>query len=211
MYRQVSSGCAMVKARIGRGEFEIELYFSKREMIHLAGFAALAGAFTTPARSQEPQPISPEQAGEIHTEQVFSARATVVENDPLSEASLRSALDRLLATGIISQRDYEFLSSVIDLIYSGEAREELRNSIQTLFESARAELSELAQALGEIVESSLQIAAELNPEDFVRAIAHDVRGAIDGAVAGSPWGRTGILIGAICGAVSSSVIGFSQQ
>jgi hypothetical protein len=199
---------------------------AKRRFLSIAAYSAIA----TPAiavRAQEIEEIDPleilEATENIHSNFLFAVRDTIVNGDLLSRASLEVPIGDLLQREVLEQSDAAAISSIIDGIFSSESLEEADDFFESFVESIENPLNALGQALVWRIRETFQVAKELFSgvewESLLRMVAHDIRGALDGAVAGAELGSRlgglgrvgGAIVGGLGGAVAASTLGFFDE
>lgn len=200
---------------------------SKRHVLAAGGGLAIAALFGEPTTAQDATPIdidiSPDVAASMHSMQLFQGRETTVEDDPLSSDSLDKAIIRLVELKVLEQADAEVVRSIVAAVLNGKALDAILNEIDRLYKEAAATLGKLAAVVVSLIRDSVQQAKELlsskEVQVVIRAIAHDIRGALDGAAEGASTAsfvpKVGIIFGAVFGAIvgagTASTLGFFDQ
>jgi hypothetical protein len=157
----------------------------------------------------------------FHSQQIYDVRDFIIRGDVFGRESFVLGLQRLIQLELITQEESEAIMRIIDTVYDGPSTDEVLEAIIVLIEAVRAVLGEVGRAIAAIIRSSVETAQELLGsiayDDIRIAVAHDIRGALDGAVAGAellsklPRGRVaGAVVGAMLGAASASIIGQYQ-
>lgn len=196
----------------------MENSITKRDLILAGSVLGISALATSPASPQQ-QPldivadIAPETIGQLHGQMIYQAQSTIVAQDALSRDSIMLVLQKLRELGVLSEDDVRTLERMIDIILSGSALDQVAQEIEQTYQEVSSALGEVAKSIAAIIRSSVSVARELLSQEsiqiVIKAVSHDIRGALDGAVGGyTLFGARGALLGAFFGASTASIIGF---
>ena len=156
----------------------------------------------------------------MHRRQL-DARIVLDEKAPMSEEELSQSLGVLEKQELVSTQESEKLESLIREIFKFEIVETLFGEVNRIYNGAIGEFDAVARTIAAILMESVAYANDYLQEveyDIVTLIvAHDLRGAINGAVTGAEIAGTGsslnvrvrlAVTGAIAGGGSGSIIGY---
>ena len=191
----------------------------KRRDLILGGVAlsASAAGAASPALAQT-QNLTAAQIRRIHRQRLQMARETFSQRPPLSRNGINAALDELASSRIISGTERRTLGTIVDHLFDASNIDVLRSRIARTDTST---LRDAAEVIAEVAKDSADYAGGTGGDyrSLRTAIAHDVQGAIQGAATGAEVARIlrvpalavfGVVIGALCGGASASVIGYHE-
>lgn len=192
---------------------------SRRDVLRVGISGAFLGATGVEALAQDVPvtPLSADDVESLHTQMVSAAVAAKVDNDILGQGSIMALLDGNELSEYLPEGDRGILGDVISKLFSSRQLDEFLAFVRGRYADFSARMGELAKYVLKVLISSAELAGELlrevDWEQVIPVIAADLRGALDGAIAGSNgrWGRYGTLLGAVCGAVSASTQSYGQK
>ncbi len=151
----------------------------------------------------------------------LDARRVQDGESALSEEDLSQSLGVLEKQELVSMQESEKLESLIAEIFRFEILETLFGEINRIYNDAIGELDAVARTIAAILMESVAYANDyLQGADYDTVslvVAHDVRGAIDGAVTGAEIAGIGsslnervklAVVGAVASGASGSIIGY---
>ena len=151
----------------------------------------------------------------------LDARRVQDGESALSEEELSQSLGVLEKQELVSMQESEKLESLIAEIFRFEILETLFGEINRIYNDAVGELDAVARTIAAILMESVAYANDhLQGADYDTVslvVAHDVRGAIDGAVTGAEIAGIGssmnervklAVVGAVASGASGSIIGY---
>ncbi len=151
----------------------------------------------------------------------LDARRVQDGESALSEADLSQSLGVLEKQELVSMQESEKLESLIAEIFRFEILETLFGEVNRIYNDAIGELDAVARTIAAILMESVAYANDyLQGTDYDTVslvVAHDVRGAIDGAVTGAEIAGIGsslnervklAVVGAVASGASGSIIGY---
>ena len=164
---------------------------------------------------------SAEEMRGIHRGQLDRAREELEELDgalALTEAGFGRARRSLVNKYLITEQESGTLGSLISAILnSGSLDEELLATVRSTYNETIESLESVASTIAAVLMDSVDYAAEQLMDVDYRivslVVAHDVRGAIDGALAGATVGRyfggpvPSAVVGALAAGAAGSIIG----
>lgn len=190
---------------------------TKRDMIGMAG--GMGAAMLLLARQAQAQTvnasvdITPQQAGALHNQFVAARRAATPDRQPLGRDSLVALMDELVANGVITPQQRDFLVDLIDLAFSAESRSQLQDLVEAAIKAAQSLLDGVVGYIAEIYSSSIRLAADLLADvDWPtarRAIISDLYGAAAGAGFSGIFGPQVAIIFALVGGASVSSLTYA--
>ena len=198
---------------------------TRREM--LASMALGSGVATmgvaVSAMAQDDSAVSLPSAEEmrgIHRGQLDRAREELEELDgalALTEAGFGRARQSLVNEPLITEQESDALGSLISAILNSGSLDELLATVQSTYNETIEPLGSVASTIAAVLMDSVDYAAEQLTDIDYRivslVVAHDVRGAIDGALAGATVGRyfggpvPSAVVGALAAGAAGSIIG----
>lgn len=185
-----------------------------------SGAATIGGALGSMSHAQE-SILTAMEVREFHRSQLNRASEMLDGNLALSQAGLDEACDALAQEELISDEEAatlkQLVGEVLDLV-SGDA-ETLQVRVEQIYNGVINGLGSVARTIAAILMDSVEHALEILQDfDFSivqLVIAHDVRGALDGAMTGAQLGErfrfAPVPLAVACAVgsgVSSSIIGF---
>ncbi len=151
----------------------------------------------------------------------LDARRVQDGESALSEEELSQSLGVLEKQELVSMQESEKLESLIAEIFRFKILETLFGEINRIYNDAIGELDAVARTIAAILMESVAYANDyLQGADYDTVslvVAHDVRGAIDGAVTGAEIAGIGsslnervklAVVGAVASGASGSIIGY---
>ena len=198
---------------------------TRRELLlvaSLGGVAAIAGM--TGASAQDSTPFGLDAKRTFHTHQLVDSLNAHDGIGALSRDGVNRSLARLVDRGIINRVEANSLTQLVSSLFENNNLDQLVEDVQRIVDKSVTILGETAESIAAVMQSSIEVAVQrLNDVDYQivqTAIAHDVKGALEGATAGAVLGSTipalglsataGAAIGAILGGTASSIIGYSE-
>ena len=198
---------------------------TRREM--LASMALGSGVATmgvaVSAMAQDDSAVSlpsAEEMREIHRGQLDRARRELDGALALTGAGFGRARQSLVNEHLITEQESDALGSLISAILdSGSLDEELLATVRSTYNETETieSLGSVASTIAAVLMDSVDYAAEQLMDVDYRivslVVAHDVRGAIDGALAGATVGRyfggpvPSAVVGALAAGAAGSIIG----
>ena len=161
---------------------------------------------------------SAEEMRGIHRGQLDRAREELNGALALTEAGFGRARQSLVNEHLITEQESGTLGSLISAILNSESLdEELLATVRSTYNKTIESLESVASTIAAVLMDSLDYAAEQLMDVDYRivslVVAHDVRGAIDGALAGAKVGRyfggpvPSAVVGALAAGAAGSIIG----
>ena len=180
----------------------------------------VAGSATTHEAGEAQRLPTVMEVQKMHRRQL-DARKVLDGESALSEAELSQSLGVLDKQELVSTQESEKLESLIAEIFKFEILETLFGEVNRIYNDAIGELDAVARTIAAILMESVAYAndylQEVDYNTVTLIVAHDVRGAIDGAVTGAEIAGIGsslnervrlAVAGAIAGGASGSIIGY---
>ena len=177
-------------------------------------------AVSLPSAEEMRLPSAEEMRG-IHRGQLDRVREELEELDgalALTEAGFGRSRQSLVNERLITEQESDTLGSLISAILnSGSLDEELLATVRSTYNKTIESLESVASTIAAVLMDSVDYAAEQLMDVDYRivslVVAHDVRGAIDGALAGAKVGRyfggpvPSAVVGALAAGAAGSIIG----
>ncbi len=196
---------------------------SRRELLlvaSLGGVAATVGAIRASAQGNISLGLKDKR--DFHTAQLVDRINSHNGVAALSRDGMKQSLALLVDRGIVNKVEAEILNDIVSKLFEDDDVNALLNDVYGVISNGASLLGEAAESIAAVAHSSVKNAAELLPGiDYPvvqTAIAHDLKGALEGAAAGAVLGSTvpafglstaaGAMFGALVGGTASSVIGY---
>ena len=170
----------------------------------------------------------------LHRKQIRNAREALKDTQPTSEAGLRQSLEHRRRREVTTGEDNRLLDRLITGLFETKRKAvkgqiQLATQIEENIKDAGDNLSEVGIGIARVVQDSIDYVtsgdawddAEPVVEESVRIIAHDFRGAMDGASTGADFAALGggvsiairrrfALVGGLGAGAATSIIAYSE-
>lgn len=166
--------------------------------------------------AQDALDVLPDRLAEAtawHTEVLEEARRSLEGEFALEPGGLQVAMESLLEQGADDYSGFDTLQTMLARMNTADDLGELYEELQQVIRDTSDALMEVEASIVAVLLSSTEYAqTKLSGVDYKQVslvIAHDVRGAIDGAALGhSLAGQRGAVLGAMVAGAAGSIVGF---
>lgn len=203
---------------------------TRREMLLIAAAGGVATVVNMNKVSAQ-QGIEPDdlpsfdKMKNFHTDQLQQIIGAHYGITALSQDGLMNSLERMNENHVLIDSDEnDILLELINKLFASDNLDSLSEEMNAFIDDGLETLGETARSIAAVISSSLDLASNyLKGIDYSivkLAIAHDIKGALEGAAAGAslaskfPFGftpATGAIIGALLGGTSTSAIGYLES
>ena len=197
---------------------------TRRELLlvaSLGGVAAAAGIMG--ASAQESFRLDAKR--DFHTRILLDSLNAHDNLAALSRDGMNRSLNRLVSQGIVNEAESNSLGVIVSSLFDDDNLDQLYGHVSSIIQGGANILSDAAESIAAVAQSSVEVALQrLNDVDYQiaqTAIAHDIKGALEGAVSGAALASlvpapgfsttVGAAAGALIGAGTSSFIGYASQ